>query len=1052
MSNGNISEDDRQTALSQTEIDPHAVAAMERFLGIVGGGESETSAAASSNQGETLGPGENAPLHAVKPPPGYEIIGELGRGGMGVVYKARQLQLNRIVALKMILGGGHAGKGERVRFLAEAAAVAGLQHPHIVSLLEFGEHEGEPFFTLEYMPGGSLASRLHGLPQPGPQAARLIEQLARGIHYAHAHGIVHRDLKPANVLIGEDGTPKITDFGLARRGELGTGLTATGDVLGTPSYMAPEQAGGETKHAGPAADVYALGAILYECLTGQPPFRAATTVETVLQVVGQEPVSIRQLQPQTSVDLVTICHKCLQKEPHKRYGSASELADDLRRFQVGEPILARPVGWLERSWRWCRRHPAIAVVSAAALLFLVGGLIGMTLLYFQAEGHYARAELQRTAAENATELANKERDSARAYAAEADRQKQEADRQKHEADRQSDKAREQASRARQVSKIMAGMFEASDPLGFNGVTFGLNNRAGQTMKARDLLDQGLKLTRDDADLAPLIKADVYLQIGNVYRSIGLHKDAEPLLTKSLALRQTAAAPPAEIAISLHALGWLYHERGNYPRAEALYRDALAHFAKDPQSDPRAVLNTQFNLAWLFSELDELEQAEELALTVLNKRRELLGEDHRDTVLARFALSAMYLARHEPLSAFPLLTQNLASLEKLGIDRNILNAGAQFQQAVIDAHLFGKRKAAEETMRRCIDSTRAAIGPRHIYMAFPLTQLGIFLHERGENAEALKYYGDALDVVRDAVGMTHPKLLLLVEHMAHAHRQIGQPALATPLFEEFLSAQREHYGADHVFVADTMLAQSHHELACGKSDKQRELLEAAAKIYRAALAGRPPRRSGECLNLLGTNAFRREKYALAESLYREALAVSRRQHKKAHPETTIIMLNLVTTQLRMKNYASDGMSLLEEIEAMLPALPASQRRDHTLLWTAASASLFLEAKGDHQKAAALLSRHSPATNAQAQWVQWAQHYVSCLDKLAEDPEIMEETREDLREKYGRAAVDSLRRAWKAAPGSRPAWLQSEWAALRERSDFRRLTTDIENALTKKKGKP
>jgi WD40 repeat protein/tetratricopeptide (TPR) repeat protein/tRNA A-37 threonylcarbamoyl transferase component Bud32 len=328
---------------------------------------------------------DGVPRHPAPILPGYDVLAELGRGGMGVVYKARHIKLNRVVALKMILAGGHAGPSERVRFLAEAESVAGLQHPNIVALLEFGEYQGLPFFTLEYAAGGSLAHRLDGVPQPPREAARLVEQLARGVQYAHTHGVVHRDLKPANVLLAEDSTPKITDFGLARRGESGTGLTATGDVLGTPSYIAPEQAGGETKHAGPAADIYALGAILYECLTGRPPFRAATTMETLLQVLGQEPVTVRQLQPQTPVDLATICHKCLQKEPRKRYGSALELAEDCAAFLEGKPIRARPVGAFSRGWRWCRRNRALAGALAAGVASLVLGLIFSLTFAFRAE-------------------------------------------------------------------------------------------------------------------------------------------------------------------------------------------------------------------------------------------------------------------------------------------------------------------------------------------------------------------------------------------------------------------------------------------------------------------------------------------------------------------------------------------------------------------------------------------------------------------------------------------------------------------------------------------
>ena len=304
--------------------------------------------------------------------PGYEILGELGRGGMGVVYKARQVKLNRIIALKMILSGAHAGAHELARFRVEAEAIARLSHPNIVQVYEIGEHEGKPFFSLEFCGGGGLDRKLHGTPLPPREAAALVEALARAIQAAHAQQVIHRDLKPANVLLTEDGTPKITDFGLAKILDE-AGQTQSGAVMGTPSYMAPEQATGRTAEAGPAADVYSLGAILYECLTGRPPFRAATATETVLQVIADEPVAPSRLAPACPRDLETICLKCLQKEPHRRYASAEALGDDLRRFLTGEPIAARPVGRLERAVKWARRRPAAAAllgVSGASILLL----------------------------------------------------------------------------------------------------------------------------------------------------------------------------------------------------------------------------------------------------------------------------------------------------------------------------------------------------------------------------------------------------------------------------------------------------------------------------------------------------------------------------------------------------------------------------------------------------------------------------------------------------------------------------------------------------------
>jgi serine/threonine protein kinase/tetratricopeptide (TPR) repeat protein len=324
-------------------------------------------------------------------PPGYEILGVLGRGGMGVVYQARQKSLNRLVALKMLLAGAHAGPEQLIRFYTEAEAVAALQHPNIVQIYEVGDQGGLPYFSLEFVDGGSLEKKLAGKPLPAREAAQLIEVLARAMHYAHQNGVVHRDLKPANILLassvsgysslavdqgqmtndkGQVTIPKITDFGLAKRLDTDVQLTQSGVIAGTPGYLAPEQASGAVKQIGPATDIYALGAILYELLTGRPPFTGAAVMNVIVRTLHDDPVVPRLLEPRVPRDLETICLKCLQKEPARRYADAAALAEDLHRFLAGEPILARPVGTPERLWRWCRRNPRTVALGAVVILLL----------------------------------------------------------------------------------------------------------------------------------------------------------------------------------------------------------------------------------------------------------------------------------------------------------------------------------------------------------------------------------------------------------------------------------------------------------------------------------------------------------------------------------------------------------------------------------------------------------------------------------------------------------------------------------------------------------
>ena len=322
-------------------------------------------------------PAALAPAAEVRRFGDYELLCEIARGGMGVVYRARQITLDRIVALKMILAGRLATEEDLSRFRTEAEAAGRLQHPHIVAVHDVGEIDGQHYFSMEFIEGSSLSQRLlkEG-PLPSRSAARYVRLIARAVHHAHRQGILHRDLKPSNILIDADDEPHITDFGLAKRLGGDSGQTRTGVVLGTPSYMAPEQAAGKIHELGPACDVYGLGAVLYECLTGRPPFRSETPLDTLMQVMERDPVPPRLLNPKADHDLETICLKCLEKDPRRRYASAEALAEDLQRYLNGETISARSFNVFDRLVRTFERsHHDVAFHTWSTMVLLIAPIV-----------------------------------------------------------------------------------------------------------------------------------------------------------------------------------------------------------------------------------------------------------------------------------------------------------------------------------------------------------------------------------------------------------------------------------------------------------------------------------------------------------------------------------------------------------------------------------------------------------------------------------------------------------------------------------------------------
>jgi tetratricopeptide (TPR) repeat protein len=538
---------------------------------------------------------------------GYDLLGELGRGGMGVVYRARQKSLGREVALKMVLSGQFAGRHELERFRTEAVQLAKLHHPNIVQIFEVGEFDGRPYLALEYVPGGSLTKVFETKPLAPRPAAELAETLARAAHHAHERGIIHRDLKPANILLAADGSPKITDFGLAK-GAGSMSDTASYAVLGTPSYMAPEQAGGQSRDVGPTADVYALGSILYEALTGRPPFRAASILDTIQLVTTTEPVPPGDLTVNLPRDLETITLKCLQKDPAKRYDTAANLADDLRRFLDGQPIQARPVPAWEKAWKWAKRRPAWAALIATVVLS-TGGLVGAG-AWFNAQVRHER------------DIARTERDRANESAALAE--------QRFQLNREA------------IDRYFTGVSE-SDLLDEPGLQPLREKLLGL---AKDYYARFVAERRDD----PAVRADLARSLSRLARitadlkdpreAIRLHLEALPIFQELADAKPEDPAPRTEIAGTWYELSKLYRLTNQTDAAEAACTTAIGQWRRLASKDTaepkyRAELarsfTSQSNLEFGLGRLGPARAACAQSLAI---RQKLTAERPADQAVAR----------------------------------------------------------------------------------------------------------------------------------------------------------------------------------------------------------------------------------------------------------------------------------------------------------------------------------------------------------------------------------------------------------------------------------
>jgi serine/threonine-protein kinase len=728
--------------------------------------------------------------------PGYEVLERLGRGGMGVVYRAHQRDLHRDVALKVIAAGAYADSAVRDRFRTEAQAMARLQHPHVVQVFEVGEANGVPYLALELVEGGSLAQQLGGTPQPAHASARLLETLARTIHHAHRRGLVHRDLKPANILVTADGTPKIADFGLAKWLQGGVGLSSTGVVVGTPSYMAPEQAGARAKDIGPATDVYALGAILYEMLTGRPPFLAGTALDTLQQLQTQESVAPRRLQPKLPRDLETICLKCLEKEPGRRYPDAEALADDLGRFLRGEPTWARPVGPVGRLGRWCRRRKVLAGLIAGLAVTVVVGFAGITWQWQRAEANLADSDRERERAVRAEEHAQRRLQDLRSLTRKFILEFQDQIETMAGATRMREflvqtalpyldnLARETGNEPEVLGELFTAYIRLDNVQG-NSVSAhrGETNAAlASYRKAQEVAQAMVEADPDDA-VAQRRLVMAYQKIGAIHMERREPHEALTCVQRCLGLFQ-AQGSSGEKAVARHdwtavyqhlgeaqlVLGWATDGLDSYRRAVEL----LEGLARDEPNDPR----NQRDLAICYVRVGEVQAIlEQKAETLASYQRSLeffqaLTKRDPNDFRARRDLSMAHLWVGEAQLELDQKTEALASFQSCmeivralaQLDPNDVRAQVDLSMAykkLGEGHaILDQKTEALVSFRRCVDLDRARAeaspdNPRaQRALSISTMLVGDALHGLGRTGEAFATYLHCL-AIDAALAEAHP---------------------------------------------------------------------------------------------------------------------------------------------------------------------------------------------------------------------------------------------------------------------------------------------------------
>lgn len=824
--------------------------------------------ALSTTAGEAGRSGPNEP-DAVSAPQrffgDYEILGELARGGMGVVYRARQVSLNRLVALKMIAAGQLATVSQVQRFQLEAEAAARLDHPNIVPIYEVGEHQGRHFYSMKLFEGGSLAQHMANGERRIPKAenaptgwtcdirhsALVISQVARAVHYAHLRGVLHRDLKPSNILLDTHGQPHVTDFGLAKLFDDDLTLTQTAAVLGTPAYMAPEIASGRAAEATTAADIYSLGAILYEIRAGQPPFKADTVPVLLRRIVEEQPPAPSAVASQTQraksgrpsgpegpgtggargrahpglrpADLDVICLKCLEKEPTRRYTSAASLADDLERWLRDEPIQARPASAAEKLARWCRRQPALAGLSLALAVAVLSGLVGTSLLLWGERQARQRA----SAAEQAQSQLRVQ--------AEAEREH----------------AKTEAARSRQLALFLQQMLDRAGPSASLG---------RDTTLLREILDWTASRVGRELTNQPAVAAEMHDTIGHTYYDVGDFSKAVTGLREAVRLRRQLSPGHDDLALaqSIHLLAEALAAHGDLDEAETLNRESLALRTKRLGPGDRAIADSLNNLGNVYFRRNDLTEAQRCFDEAL----------------------AIYRQHNDPKTAAAL--------------NNVANMALQQNDPA----------RAEALYREAVELSRQRDGDEHPSTALHRHNLAIALRRQGKLAEAAAAFSEALVVRASLLDELNPGLAQSLEGLAEIKRQQGQWTEAEVLYRKALAARRRQAPEDPQAWSDDAVALAEILVDHQRFDDAESLLTELL-----AAAGEQEPRTARLRAIRGNTRARHGQWREARQDLARALALD-----AANPDTRWLLAPLLLETGQQDAYAELGRNALAEFAA------------------------------------------------------------------------------------------------------------------------------------------